>query len=87
MADKTNFECLSLSKQDYAEEITGEVTKSLMSMMRVKYEFAPGAMEIFKVLQELSNSKSSKEEVSTNNLRNENESEKSIALIFKVGVF
>lgn len=87
MADKTNFEYLSLSKQDYAEEITGEVTKSLMSMMRVKYEFGPGAMESFKVLQELSNFKSSKEEVSTNNLRNENESEKSITLIFKVGVF
>lgn len=70
MADKTDFEYLSLTKQDYAEEVTGEVTKSLMSMMKVKYKFGPGAMQIFEVLQELSNTESSKEEVSTNNLRN-----------------
>lgn len=50
MADNMNFEYLSLSKQDYVEKVSGEVTTSLISIMRVKYEFDPSTMEISEIL-------------------------------------
>lgn len=46
MADNMGFEYLFLSEQDYAEEVTEEITTSLVSMMRVKYELDPGAIEM-----------------------------------------
>ncbi|EIE81892.1 hypothetical protein RO3G_06597 [Rhizopus delemar RA 99-880] len=65
------------SEQGYAEEVTGEVMISLMSMMRIKYELGPGAMEISEVLQEPSDFKSREEEENMYNLKKESEAEKS----------
>ncbi|EIE87883.1 hypothetical protein RO3G_12594 [Rhizopus delemar RA 99-880] len=36
MADNMGFEYLFLSEQDYAEEVTEEITTSLVSMMRIE---------------------------------------------------
>lgn len=72
-----DYKYLFLSEQGYAEEVTGEVMISLMSMMRIKYELGPGAMEISEVLQEPSDFKSREEEENMYNLKKESEAEKS----------
>ncbi|KAG2228370.1 hypothetical protein INT48_003128, partial [Thamnidium elegans] len=46
MNNNMDFEYLSFNEQDNSDELTGEVTVSLMSMMRAKYEYGPAAMEI-----------------------------------------
>ncbi|KAG1151666.1 hypothetical protein G6F37_005287 [Rhizopus arrhizus] len=77
MIDNMDFECLSLSEQVYDEEAIGKAMTSLMSMVRVKYEFGSSVMEISEILlQEPSNFESSKEEQNVYDLRNESEAEK-----------
>ncbi|KAI8048502.1 DDE superfamily endonuclease-domain-containing protein [Thamnidium elegans] len=46
MNNNMDFEYLSFNEQDNSDELTAEVTVSLMSMMRAKYEYGPAAMEI-----------------------------------------
>ena len=84
------YKYLSLSEQGYAEEVTGKVTISLMSVMRIKYKLSPGAIEISEVLlQEPSDSESCEEEENMYDLRNESEAEKSydIPIQSKIEVF
>ncbi|KAG1295246.1 hypothetical protein G6F66_004502 [Rhizopus arrhizus] len=87
MIDNMDFECLSLSEQVYDEEAIGEAMTSLMSMVRVKYEFGSGVMEISEILlQEPSNFESSKEEQNVYDLRNESEAEKRNAALIQSNI-
>lgn len=46
MNNNMDLEYLSFNELDDSDELTEEVTASLMSMMRTKYEYGPAAMEI-----------------------------------------
>ncbi|KAG2235675.1 hypothetical protein INT48_008551 [Thamnidium elegans] len=62
-----DFEYLSFNEQDDSDELTGEVTVSLMSMMRAKYEYSPAAMEIDEDLtEEFSHNETDSTEKQTN---------------------
>jgi transposase len=52
MLDNMDLEYLSLNEKGDSDELTGEVTVSLMSMMRAKCEYGVEAMEIDEVLLE-----------------------------------
>ena len=47
-----DLEYLSLNEQGGSDELTGEVTVSLMSMMRAKCEYGLEAMQVDEVLLE-----------------------------------
>ncbi|KAI8077571.1 hypothetical protein BDF21DRAFT_324390, partial [Thamnidium elegans] len=57
MNNNMDFEYLSFNEQNDSDGLTGEVTVSLMPMMREKYEYSPTAMKIDEDLtEELSHS-------------------------------
>ncbi|KAG2235112.1 hypothetical protein INT48_002453 [Thamnidium elegans] len=77
MNNNMDFEYLSFNEQNDSDGLTGEVTVSLMPMMREKYEYSPTAMKIDEDLtEELSHSETDSIEKQTS----ENSAEENLIL-------
>ncbi|OAD74015.1 Homeodomain-like DNA binding domain-containing transcription factor [Phycomyces blakesleeanus NRRL 1555(-)] len=88
MLDNMDIEYLSLNEQGDSDYLTREVTVSLVSMMRAKYEYGLEAMEIDKVLlEEFSQEEKDEVEEKAEERENSNKDFEKISTSSRIEVF